>query len=138
LAKVIVLSTELVLQLQGDTFAPWEHEQPGGWVDSINNSLSSSSRFVHKRPEYDFYHSAQVLDFHERKATDTAISLPTDQGEFISGPDGCFFPNIFWEHHLSAIINAQYGFYLTTGTLVTARKNFQERIIHRESFFWSF
>ena len=72
-------------------------------------------RVVHKRPEEVFYHSTQVLDFHEGKTTDAAVLFPADKGEFVTSSDAGFFPYIFWEHHLSAIVNAQYCFHLIPG-----------------------
>jgi hypothetical protein len=95
------------------------HEQPVDWGDTIKILHSSMFLLVHKRSEYIFYHSAQILDLHERKATDIPVLFPADQGEFISRPDGCFFPYIFWEYHLSTIVNTQYSFYITPGSLVT-------------------
>jgi hypothetical protein len=114
----MVLLIAPVLQLQGDIFAPWEHEQLGGWGDAIKNLHSSVFRVVHKQSEHVFDHSAQVLDFHKRKTTDAAVLFPADQGKFVTGSDAGFFPYIFWEYHLSAIINAQYCFHLAPGDRV--------------------
>ena len=53
------------------------HEQDDLGISVLSHfCITSLFLFVHQRPEHIFYHSAQVLDFHERKTADTAIPLP--------------------------------------------------------------
>jgi hypothetical protein len=109
-----------LLQLHGDALAASEDEQQEDWDAVIKIRSPSVFCIVHERSEYVFDHSAQVLDLHERKATDTAVLFPTDQGEFVTGSDAGFFPYVFWEYHLSTFVNAQYCFHHKPGDRVAS------------------